>query len=84
MKDNDLNKSNTEYENEQEREQEDISQTKKLLVNDVPERESTNHSFMMKTLSMDLVNLHDLESAKKRRYYQITTEEEYLQKKNLL
>ena len=29
------------------------------------QRESTNHSFMMKKLSMDLVNLHVLESAKK-------------------
>ena len=39
MKDNDLNKSNTEHENEQGKEQEDIPQTKKLLVNDVSERE---------------------------------------------
>jgi len=37
--------------------------------------QSTNHSFMMKKLSIDLVNLHALESAKKR-YYQITTEED--------
>ena len=29
------------------------------------QRESTNHSFMMKKLSMDLVNLYVLESAKK-------------------
>ena len=30
------------------------------------QKESTNHSFMMKKLSMDIVNLHVLESAKKK------------------
>jgi hypothetical protein len=35
VKDNDLNKSNTEQENEQE----NIPQTKKLRLNDVPERQ---------------------------------------------
>jgi hypothetical protein len=40
------------------------------------QRESTNHSFIMRKLSMDLVNLHVFRISKKKKYCQIATEED--------